>query len=72
MTYEIVVGDGVATIHASYADEGVDLTVSREVRGGEPEAQQYVRFFDSDTRNNFSHLFPVPVVGPPEHPGGGV
>lgn len=67
MTYTITVLDGITRIEVSFADEGVDLTGTTHVRGGEAEALAYLPIFEADLRRNFSEFFP-----PPPMPEGGM
>jgi hypothetical protein len=48
------------SVTISYADEGIDLTVTKKFIGDEKEADNYVQAMDRDARVNHAHLFPLP------------
>jgi hypothetical protein len=46
----------------SFADEGVNLNVSRNVAGNAEKAMTQVKVLEADTRKNYADLFPLPEV----------
>ncbi|NCC90134.1 MAG: hypothetical protein EOM01_07260 [Spirochaetia bacterium] len=63
MTYQLIDnGSGITDIQMGFADEGVDLNVSRKVAGDAEKALTQVKVLEADTRKDFSDLFPLPEV----------
>ena len=59
--------DGTTNIAVDFADEGVNLQGSINVKGNEFQAISYLPVFEKDLRKNFVDLFPIP-----EMPIGGI
>jgi hypothetical protein len=45
-----------------FADEGVNLNVSRKVAGNAEKAMTQVKVLEADTRKDYADLFPLPEV----------
>ena len=66
MTYVLERDGDVTNILMDFADEGVDLQVSRKVAGDETKAADYVKVLEADARRDYAELFPLPPVE--DHP----
>jgi hypothetical protein len=63
MTYQLIEdGSGITDIQMGFADEGVNLNVSRKVAGNAEKAMTQVKVLEADTRKNYADLFPLPEV----------
>lgn len=62
------VSDIEYTLTLSYADEQVDLSVTRNVIGDRQSVEAYATTLDRDTRRDHALLFPMPVM--PAHEEG--
>ena len=66
MTYVINVLNGTTQIDVDFADEEVTLTGTTHIKGGEDDAERYVKVFEKDLRNVYSEMFPIPEPEPAE------
>jgi hypothetical protein len=63
MTYQLIEdGSGITDIQMGFADEGVNLNVSRKVAGNAEKAMTQVKVLEADTRKDYADLFPLPEV----------
>lgn len=63
MTYQLIdAGSGITDIQMGFADEGVNLNVSRKVAGNAEKAMTQVKVLEADTRKDYADLFPLPEV----------
>lgn len=58
------VSEKLHKVELSFTNEGVPLTVSRNVSGSQETALAYVPTLERDTRANYAEMFPLPTYEP--------